>query len=234
MPAGKGGGEHVATEAWGKPMAIRVFMIDDHTIVRVGMRMILSAETDIDVVGEADNGEDGLQQVRKLKPDVVLCDLHLPGISGLEVTERIARGMEGTRVIVVSVLEDGPMPKRLIEAGASGYVGKGGDSAELLRAVRDVSRGRRFLASNIAQNMALSGMSGESSPFDELSTRELEVAMLLINGLRQAEIAERLCLSPKTVNTHKTHVFEKLGVSDNIALARLAGQYGVLEPARAV
>ena len=218
----------------GKQMAIRVFMIDDHALVRAGMRMILSNETDIDVVGEAENGEDGLQQVRKLKPDVVLCDLHLPGISGLEVTERIARGMEGTRVIVVSVLEDGPMPKRLIEAGASGYVGKAGDSAELLRAVRDVARGRRFLASNIAQNMALSGMTGESSPFDELSTRELEVAMLLVNGLRQAEIAERLCLSPKTVNTHKTHVYEKLGVGDNIALARLAGQYGLMEPARTV
>ena len=98
----------------------------------------------------------------------------------------------------------------------------------------DVARGKRFLASNIAQNLALSGMTGENSPFDELSTRELEVAMLLINGLRQAEIASRLCLSPKTVNTHKTHVFGKLGVGDNVALARLAGQYGLLEPARAV
>ena len=215
-------------------MTIRVFLLDDHALVRSGMRMMLSAETDIEVVGEADTGEIALPMIRKLAPDVVLCDLHLPGISGLEVTERIVRGIEGTKVIVVSVLEDGPMPKRLIEAGASGYVGKGGDSTELLRAVRDVSRGRRFLASNIAQNMALSGMTGESSPFDELSTRELEVAMLLVNGLRQAEIAERLCLSPKTVNTHKTHVFEKLGVGDNIALARLAGQYGLMEPARAV
>lgn len=215
-------------------MAIRVFLIDDHALVRMGVRMILSAETDIDVVGEADDGEDGLQQVRRLKPDVVLCDLHLPGISGLEVTERIARGMQGTRVIVVSVLENGPMPRRLIEAGASGYVGKGGDSAELLRAVRDVARGRRFLASAIAQHLALSGMTGEESPFDELSSRELEVAMLLVHGLRQAEIASRLCLSPKTVNTHKSHVFSKLGVGDSIALARLAGQYGLLEPARAI
>jgi DNA-binding NarL/FixJ family response regulator len=217
-----------------KQMAIRVFLIDDHALVRVGMRMILSAETDIDVVGEADNGEDGLQQVRRLKPDVVLCDLHLPGISGLEVTERIARGMEGTRVIVVSVLEDGPMPKRLIEAGASGYVGKGGDAAELLRAVRDVARGRRFLANAIAQHLALSGMTGEDSPFDELSSRELEVAMLLVHGLRQAEIASRLCLSPKTVNTHKSQVFSKLGVAESMALARMAGQYGLLEPGRAV
>jgi DNA-binding NarL/FixJ family response regulator len=217
-----------------KQMAIRVFLIDDHALVRVGMRMILSAETDIDVVGEADNGEDGLQQVRRLKPDVVLCDLHLPGISGLEVTERIARGIQGTKVIVVSVLEDGPMPRRLIEAGASGYVGKGGDSGELLRAVRDVARGQRFLANAIAQHLALSGMTGEDSPFDELSSRELEVAMLLVHGLRQAEIASRLCLSPKTVNTHKSHVFSKLGVADSIALARLAGQYGLMEPARAV
>ena len=215
-------------------MPIRLLIIDDHALVRTGLRLLLAGAGDIEVVGEAATGEDGLALARRLRPDVALCDLHLPGISGLEVTSRIVRGDWGTRVLVVSVLEDGPMPKRLIEAGASGYVGKGGDSAELLRAVRDVSRGRRFLASNIAQNMALSGMSGESSPFDELSTRELEVAMLLINGLRQAEIAERLCLSPKTVNTHKAHVFEKLGVGDTIALARLAGQYGLLEPARAV
>jgi DNA-binding NarL/FixJ family response regulator len=126
------------------------------------------------------------------------------------------------------------MPRRLIEAGASGYVGKGGDSGELLRAVRDVARGRRFLANAIAQHLALSGMTGEDSPFDELSSRELEVAMLLVHGLRQAEIASRLCLSPKTVNKHKSHVFSKLGVADSIALARLAGQYGLMEPARAV
>jgi len=215
-------------------MAVRVFLIDDHALVRVGMRMILSAETDIDVVGEADNGEDGLLQIRRLKPDVVLCDLHLPGISGLEVTERIARGMDGTRVIVVSVLEDGPMPKRLIEAGAWGYVGKGGDSGELLRAVREVARGKRYLASAIAQNLALSGLVGNDSPFDALSAREIEIAMLLVHGMRQADIASRLCLSPKTVNTHKSHLFEKLGVGDSIALARLAGQYGLLETARAV
>src|SRR4029079_11888595 len=121
-----------------------VFVVDDHALVRAGMRMILAGETDIEVVGEADCGEDALPQVRRLKPDVVLCDLHLPGVSGLEVTERIVRGDHGTRVIVGSVLEDGPMPKRLSEAGASGYVGKGGDAGELLRAVRDVARGKRY------------------------------------------------------------------------------------------
>lgn len=215
-------------------MTIRVFIVDDHALVRAGMRMILSAQTDIEVLGEADSGEAALPQIRRLKPDVVLCDLHLPGVSGLEVTERIVRGDHGTRVIVVSMLQDGPMPKRLLEAGASGYVGKGGDAGELLRAVRDVARGKRYLASRIAQNLALSGIGGEQSPFDALSPRELEVAMLLTQGLRQEDIARRLSLSAKTVNTHKSRLFEKLGIHDAIALARLAGQYGLANPAHAL
>ena len=213
-------------------MTIRVFLIDDHALIRTGMRMILSGETDIEVIGEADSGEAGLPLVRKLKPDIVLCDLHLPGLSGLEITERIVRGDQGTRVVIVSVLEDGQLPKRLLEAGASGYVGKAGDATELLRAVRDVARGKRYLGSNVAQNLALSSMDGGSSPFDELSPRELEVAMLLIQGLRQEDIARRLSLSAKTVNTHKSRLFEKTGVQDSIALARLAAQYGLVEPTR--
>jgi two-component system invasion response regulator UvrY len=215
-------------------MTIRVFVVDDHALVRAGMRMILSGETDIEVVGEAECGEDALPQIRKLKPDVVLCDLHLPGVSGLELTERILKGDHGTRVIVVSVLEDGPMPKRLLEIGASGYVGKGGDASELLRAVREVARGKRYLANSVAQNLALYGIDGEGSPFDALSPRELEVAMLLTQGLRQEDIARRLSLSAKTVNTHKTRLFEKLSINDNIALARLAGQYGIANPAHAL
>lgn len=213
-------------------MTIRVFLLDDHALVRTGMRLMLSGETDIEVVGEADSGEIALPIIRRLKPDVVLCDLHLPGISGLEVTERIVKGNYGSRVVVVSVLEDGPMPKRLIEAGASGYVGKGGDAVELLRAVRDVARGKRYLANGIAQHLALAGIGGESSPFDALSPRELEIAMLLVQGMRQEEIAKRLSLSAKTVNTHKSRLFEKLGIQDSIALARLSSQYGLSDPAR--
>lgn len=212
-------------------MTIKVYVVDDHALVRAGMRMILSAEADIEVVGEAESGEEALPQIRALKPDIVLCDLHLPGVSGLEVTERIVRGEYGPKVVVVSVLEDGPMPKRMIAAGAAGYVGKGGDARELLRAVREVAGGRRFLASNVAQNLALSGLDGDESPFESLSSRETEVAMLLIQGLRQEEIARRLSLSAKTVNTHKTRLFEKLKIQDNIALARLASQYGLADPA---
>ena len=215
-------------------MTIRVFLIDDHALVRTGMRLILGTDPDIEVIGEAETGEIALPQIRQLKPDVVLCDLHLPGYSGLEVTERIVRGEPGPRVIIVSVLEDGPLPKRLLEAGASGYIGKGGDAAELIRAVRDVARGKRYLGVNVAQNLALHTVGGDASPFDALSPRELEVAMLLTQGLRQEEIAKRLSLSAKTVNTHKTRLFEKTGVQDNIALARLAAQWGLSDPSRAL
>ena len=215
-------------------MAIRVFLVDDHALVRTGMRMLLHGADGIEVVGEAASGEEALPLVRRLQPDVVLCDLHLPGISGMEVTSRIARGGGAAKVIVVSVLEDGPMPRRLIEAGAHGYVGKGAGAEELLRAVRAVAAGRRYLASGIAQALALSGLDAEASPFDALSPRELEVAMLLSRGLRQEDIARRLSLSAKTVNTHKSRLFEKLGIGDSIALARLAGQYGLVDPAKAL
>ncbi|MGY0504528.1 response regulator [Luteimonas sp. e5] len=215
-------------------MTIRVFLVDDHALVRTGMKLILAQEADIEVVGEADSGEVALPQIRQLKPDVVLCDLHLPGISGLEITERLVRGAVGCKVIIVSVLEDGPMPRRLLDAGAVGYIGKGGDATELLRAVREVARGRRFLGNAIAQNMALSNIDGEGSPFDALTPRELEVAMLLVQGLRQEAIARRLSLSAKTVHTHKARLFEKLEVTDAIALARLAGQYGLSDIAHSV
>jgi two-component system, NarL family, invasion response regulator UvrY len=213
---------------------IRVYIIDDHALVRTGFRMILQKEADIDVVGESGTGEDGLAAIRRLRPDVVVCDLHLPGISGLDVTERIVRGDFGSRVLVVSVQEDGPLPRRLLEAGASGYVGKGCEAGELLRAIREVARGRRYLASHVAQKLALSRLDRDGTPFDTLSPRELEVARMLCTGMRMEEIGRRLSLSGKTVATHKYRLYEKLGIRDTVALARLASQHGLSEPAYAI
>ncbi len=216
-------------------MGIKVFIVDDHALVRTGFRLILDAQPDIEVIGEAESAEAALPQIRKLQPDILLCDLHLPGLSGLELTERVVRSDSGTRVIAVSVLEDGPMPRRLLEAGASGYVGKASGADELLRAVRDVARGKKYLCSSVAQELALSKLQGNcASPFDTLTPRELEVALLLNQGLRQETIAKRLSLSAKTVNTHKSRLFDKLGVHDNIALARLVTQYGLIDPASAL
>lgn len=205
---------------------IRVFLLDDHALVRTGFRLILSREVDIEVVGEAASGEEGLPLIRSLKPDVVLCDLHLPGISGLEVTDRIVRAGNGARVIIVSVQEDGPLPRRLLDAGASGYLGKACPAEELLRAVREVARGRRYLGGEMAQKMALAAHDGDS-PFATLSPRELEVTLLLCQGLRPEDIAKRLSVSPKTVATHKARLLAKLDVGDVVALARMAAQFGL-------
>lgn len=205
---------------------IKVFLLDDHALVRTGYRLILERETDMLVVGEAEDGESGLPLIRQLKPDVVLCDLHLPGVSGLEITERLARGDTNSKVVICSVQQDGPMPRRLMAAGAHGYVGKGCDAGELLRAIREAARGKRYLASDVAQHMALAGNQG-ASPFEHLSPREMEVAKLLCQGLKLEEIGRRLHLSGKTVATHKYRLLDKLAIKDTVSLARLATQYGV-------
>lgn len=207
---------------------IRVFLLDDHGLMRAGYRMILEPQLDIEVVGEADCGEAALPQIRKLKPDVVVCDLHMPGVSGLDITERLVKGRVGPKVIIVSVQVDGPMPQRLLDAGASGYLGKACQSAELLKAIREVARGKRYLGSEIAQNMALG--SNARSPFDLLSRREMEISLMLCQGMRAEDIARRLSLSGKTVATHKYRLLDKLGIRDTVSLARLAAQHGVTEP----
>ncbi len=213
---------------------IRVFLLDDHALVRTGYRLILERQVDIEVVGEAGSGDDALPMIRKLRPDVVLSDLHMPGMSGLELTERVVRSGLPCRVVIVSVQEDGPMPKRLLEAGASGYLGKGCEADELLRAIRAAARGKRYLAGDLAQKLALSAMSGAESPFEALTPRELEVAMMLCQGLRMADIGRQLSLSAKTVATHKYRLFDKLNIEDNVSLARLATQHGISDPAQAV
>lgn len=205
---------------------ITVFLLDDHALVRTGYRLILEREPDLRVVGEAEDGEAALPMIRQLKPDVVLCDLHLPGVSGLEVTERLTRAGASSRVVICSVQQDGPMPRRLMDAGAHAYVGKACDAQELLRAIREAARGRRYLAAEVAQHLALSAHQG-GSPFAALSPREMEVAKLLCQGLKLEEIGRRLHLSGKTVATHKYRLLDKLAIKDTVSLARLATQYGV-------
>ena len=207
---------------------IRVFLLDDHGLMRAGYRMILEGQIDMEVVGEASCGEEALPQIRRLKPDVVICDLHMPGVSGLDVTERLMKGQVGPKVVIVSVQVDGPMPQRLLDAGAAGYLGKDCESTELLRAIREVARGKRYLGGEIAQQMALGGKG--NSPFDMLSRREMEISLMFCQGMRAEDIARKLSLSGKTVATHKYRLFDKLGIKDTVALARMAAQHGVTAP----
>ena len=208
---------------------IRVVLVDDHELVRVGFRAILSRQPDLEVVGEAQDAEQALPMVRKLKPDVVLMDIHLPGMSGLEATARIVDGGGSTRVLAVTAQEERPFPRKLLEAGASGYVTKACKEEELLRAVRDVARGGRYLSHDVANALALDALGATgATPFDTLSPREFEVAVALARGESMRDIAGRLHLSAKTVATHKYRLLEKLGIEGDVALAHLATRHGLL------
>ena len=209
---------------------IRVALVDDHELVRTGFRMILAQHTDIEIVGEAADGERGLALIRASEPDVAIVDVHMPMLSGIELTDRVRKHKLKTRIIVLTMASESPFPKRLIEAGASGYLTKGCAAEELVRAVRQVAEGKRYLAPDIAAALALDSIDGQDgSPFEALSSRELDVALMLVRGETMQAIAAKLSLSAKTVATYKYRLYEKLGIDNPVALAHLARRHG-LEP----
>ncbi|HEX5960200.1 MAG TPA: response regulator transcription factor [Rhodanobacteraceae bacterium] len=212
---------------------IRIVLVDDHELVRSGFCLILSGQPDIEVVGEASNAEDGLRLIRAVTPDVALVDVHMPGMSGIELTERVQRAGVQTHIVILTVVQDAQFPRRLLQSGALGYLTKGCASDELLQAVRTVAQGRRYLDATIAREMALSAVDGEASPLESLSSREMEVALMLARGLAVSEVAKRLHLSAKTVSTYKQRVFEKLGVQHTIALAHMLSAHGLLNDPQA-
>lgn len=213
---------------------IKVAIVDDHALVRSGFRAILAQYADMEVVGEGGSGEEAIRIARASKPDVMLLDVNLPGMSGLEATERIVGSRLGPHIIAVTVQEQQPFPRRLLEAGARGYLTKGCAAEELVRAVREVARGGRYLSHAVAHAMALEAVTGGgTSPFEQLSPRELEVALALARGDTMKQIAERLHISAKTVATHKYRVYEKLEIDSEVALAHLAVRWGLIEGGQA-
>jgi len=212
---------------------IRLMLVDDHVLVRAGFRMILQQQADMEILGEAGSGEEAIPLVRKLKPDVVLMDVHLPGLSGLEATERILKAQPEVRVVIVTMQEEDPFPRRLLQVGASGYLGKACSAEELVGAVRQVACGRKYISPAIAQRLALASLPGnnaDSSPFAQLTPRELEIALAMSRGEGMPAVAGRLSISPKTVATHKYRIYEKIGVTSEVGIAHLALQYGLLGP----
>ena len=208
---------------------IQIVLIDDHELVRTGFRMILQQQPDMAICGEAASAEEGLRLIRGLKPEIALVDVHMPGMSGIELTERAQRAELPTRIVILTVVDDARFPRRLLQSGALGYVTKACPADELLLAVRNVAQGKRYLDAAIARQMALAAVDGEASPLDSLSSRELEVALMLARGSAVNEIAERLHLSPKTVSTYKQRLFEKLGVAHTIALEHVLSSHGLLD-----
>jgi len=210
---------------------IRILLVDDHGLFRSGMRSILETQSDIEVVGEAESGEEAVELVRKSPPDVVLMDVYMPGIGGIEATRRITRAAPDVQVIALTALEDEPFPSQLLDAGAEGYLTKGCPAEELLKAIRQVARGERYVSEDVLKKLGLFGLAsrGKDSPLDLLSPREMQVMMMITQGKTTQEISDELFLSPKTVSTYRTRLFEKLDLHNDVELTHFALRHGLIE-----
>ena len=209
---------------------INVLIVDDHDLVRVGIRRLLADVKGLKVVGEARNGEDAVRLTRELQPDVVLMDVKMPGIGGLEATRKILRIQPDVKIIAVTVYGDEPYPSRLLQAGAAGYITKGSSLDEMVHAIRTVCAGQRYISPEVAQQLALKHVTDqEESPFDLLSERELQVMLMITTGRKVQEISEQLYLSPKTINSYRYRLFEKLQVNNDVELTHLAMRHGMID-----
>jgi two-component system invasion response regulator UvrY len=209
---------------------IKVLLVDDHELVRTGFRHILQDSPGIEVVGEAESGEDAVIKAKQLKPDLVLMDVNMPGIGGIEATRRVRRQNPATQVIAVTVLSDAPFPEQLHEAGALGYLTKGCPAEELFRAIKMVASARPFISNEVSQKLTLAMLTGSNpdSPFDRLSQREMQVLLMITQGQKTQFISDSLCLSPKTVSTYRHRLFEKLDVETDVELTLLAIRHGLI------
>ncbi|MEW6984499.1 UvrY/SirA/GacA family response regulator transcription factor [Colwelliaceae bacterium 6471] len=209
---------------------INVLLVDDHELVRTGIRKILDEVKGLKVIGEAQTGEEAVQFCRKTEPDVVLMDMNMPGIGGLEATKKIIRYAPDVKIIVLTVYSEDPIPTKVMQIGASGYLTKGAGPDEMVNAIRAVNSGQRYITPEIAQKMALNQFkSADENPFNSLSERELQIMFMITRGEKVPNISEQLVLSSKTINSYRYRMFEKLNVSNDVELTHLAIRHGMLK-----
>jgi two-component system invasion response regulator UvrY len=209
---------------------VNVMLVDDHAVVRMGFKMLLESASDIKVVAEAENGEHAIQSYVTHRPDVVVMDITMPGIGGMEAIERILAKDSNAKILVLSAHEDSVHPKRVLNLGAMGYLTKRSAAEELIKAIRTIATGKKYIEAGVAQQMAIQQLSGDQSPVDVLSEREFEVFMSLARGKTTNEIAETLFLSPRTVGTHLYNIKQKLNAQNSAEIALIAMRSGLLEP----
>lgn len=210
-------------------MTIRVMLVDDHAVVRMGFKLLLQEAADIDVVAEAATGEEALKRYPDVKPDVVVMDIAMPGMGGLEAVTRLLAKDADVRILILSAHEDSIHPKRLLKLGATGYLSKRVAPEELIHAIHEVAAGNVFLDSTLAQTMAEQALSGQHTPVEILSDREFEIFMLLAKGHSVANIATTLFVSPRTVGTHLYNIKQKLNAANSAELTLIALRHGLLD-----
>ena len=209
---------------------INILLVDDHSVVRMGFKMLIENESDMAVICEAESGELGITAFKEHKPSIVIMDITMPGMGGLDAIERIIAFDKKAKILVLSAHEDSVHPKRALSAGALGYLTKRSAAEELIKAIRSVNSGTKYLEPVIAQQMAITQISGENNPVEILSDREFEVFMDLAKGKSTNEIADTMCLSPRTVGTHLYNIKQKLNANNSAEIALIAIRCGLLEP----
>lgn len=211
-------------------MTIKILVADDHDLVRTGISRMLSDDPNISVISEASCGESAVANARKLRPDVVLLDVNMPNIGGVEATKRIKQIDDNIKVLVVSSLTTQPYPTMLLKAGVNGYITKGTPIDEMIRAIKKIHSGGKYFSHEVAEQLAQSVLDDAPSPLDVLSEREKQVLMMVVNCQSVQEIADRLFVSAKTVNTYRYRIFDKLGVDSDVKLTHLAIRHGLIDP----
>ena len=209
---------------------IKVLIVDDHALVRMGIRRLLDDLPDMDVVADAESGEQALAMVKSHQPDVVLLDMKMPGIDGWEVTRRLKKSNPQVKVIAVTAICAEPFPSRVLQLGAMGYLTKESGAEEMAAAIRQVAKGDKYLSAEIAQKMAINSLeAAQGSPFDRLSEREMQVMLMITSGMTVQDIADRLFLSSKTINGYRYRMFDKLAIKNDVELTFLAIRHRMIE-----
>jgi len=210
---------------------IRILLADDHTVLRAGLRALLAGQCDLEVIGEASDGAEAIRLAQTLHPDVVVMDIGMPGVNGIDATARIKREQPGVKVLILSMHDDQGYLRQVLRAGASGYVLKRAADTELLAAIRAAARGEVFLdpamAKALVEEVVQPSRSSAAEPV--LSDREREVLRLLAYGHTNQQVADRLCIGVKSVETYKARLMEKLGLKGRAELVRYALQHGILK-----
>ena len=209
---------------------ITVLLTDDHELVRTGIRRLLEDSKQVSIIGEADCGEKSIQLAQQHQPDVILMDVNMPGIGGVEACRRILQRNPKQKIIVLTVHNEQTFPKRLLEIGARGYLTKECGVDEMIEAIRLVHAGNSYIATSLAQQLALSLLPGNDvNPIDKLSRREFQVMLMISQGLTNAKISDKLCLSPKTISTYRLRLLEKLDAHNEVDLIKIAVEQGMVE-----
>jgi two-component system, NarL family, invasion response regulator UvrY len=209
---------------------IDVMLVDDHDLIRSGISKMLKEISGINVVSEACTGEEAVQLARKHHPNVVLMDIKMPGIGGLEATRKLLRINSDVKILIVTVCNNDLYPTRLMQAGAAGYITKGASMNEMVQAIRAAHAGQRYISPEIASGLALQHIADKKqSPFECLSERELQVMLMVTVGMEVSVIAEKLCLSSKTINSYRYNIFDKLGTKNDVELTLMAIRHGLIE-----